>query len=175
MKTKIVIRPARFLDLPGMIRVNVECLPENYDRAFWDAQFYQGKEHSFVAMHGNEVIGYLLCNGRLIVSLAILAPYRRHGIARQLLHHCLNSNSTKQEPLELHVRTGNEGAIALYKSLGFQIHETLLQYYHTPVEDAYHMRLLVKKSSFEEKKKMNIQLLSSSLLEKKTDREDTLF
>lgn len=42
----------------------------------------------FVAMVGNEVIGYLLCNGKLV---ALLERYHRKGIGRQLFHHCLNS------------------------------------------------------------------------------------
>jgi hypothetical protein len=30
-----------------MIKVNIESLPENYDKLFWDQQFHIGKEHSF--------------------------------------------------------------------------------------------------------------------------------
>uniref|UniRef100_A0A6C0K1K6 N-acetyltransferase domain-containing protein n=1 Tax=viral metagenome TaxID=1070528 RepID=A0A6C0K1K6_9ZZZZ len=170
MKSKIVLRPVRYMDIPGMIRVNEECLQENYDRPFWEQQYHLGKNHTFVAVDGKEVIGYLLCNGELVVSLALREAYRRKGIGKQLFHHCLNSFRSVLKPcvLNLHVRVSNKGAIALYTSLEFEIHETVPRYYLQPVEDAFHMRALLSPSMplREEKKKMNVELSVSMAVKK---------
>ena len=147
-----MIRPTKFLDIPDIIKVNLECLPENYSRSFWEEQFYLGKDHSFVAVCG-DIVAYVFCNKDSIISFAVQEKFRKKGIGKQLLHHCLN---TFQIPIYLNVRVHNENAIGLYSSLGFTILETISNYYHSPKEDGYKMSKLPFDKKYEEKKKMNI-------------------
>ncbi|XP_020105880.1 N-alpha-acetyltransferase 50 [Ananas comosus] len=65
-----------------------------------------------------------------IMTLGVLAPYRGLGIGTKLLTHVLDL-SAKQNISEiyLHVQTNNDDAIAFYKKFGFEITDTIQNYY----------------------------------------------
>ncbi|KAF2575826.1 hypothetical protein F2Q70_00006303 [Brassica cretica] len=65
-----------------------------------------------------------------IMTLGVLAPYRGIGIGSKLLNHVLDI-CTKQNISEiyLHVQTNNEDAIKFYKKFGFEITDTIQDYY----------------------------------------------
>jgi [ribosomal protein S18]-alanine N-acetyltransferase len=151
---KILIRQAKFSDLSQIDALNRKSLAENYNREFWIEKFNLGKDHCFVAICANEIIGYIFCDQGFVISFAVHELYRSKGIGQELLHHCLNSMNNK---IKLHVRVSNEAAIKLYKKIGFTEEERMKNYYLSPPEDAYLMKweksLSVK---FTERKKMNI-------------------
>ncbi|GBG90958.1 hypothetical protein CBR_g51562 [Chara braunii] len=66
-----------------------------------------------------------------IMTLGVLAPYRRLGIGSKLLQHCLDI--CRQDPgiweIYLHVQTNNDEAIAFYKKFGFEISGIIHNYY----------------------------------------------
>ncbi|EYU29241.1 hypothetical protein MIMGU_mgv1a017258mg [Erythranthe guttata] len=64
------------------------------------------------------------------MTLGVLAPYRGLGIGAKLVNHVLDL-CTKQNIGEvyLHVQTNNEEAIKFYKKFGFEITETIHNYY----------------------------------------------
>jgi ribosomal-protein-alanine N-acetyltransferase len=79
-------------------------------------------------------------------SVAVEASARRGGVGRGLCEAvadwCRGRGATA---LELEVRAGSAGAIALYSRLGFVVAGRRAGYYREPVEDALLMRLdLVK-------------------------------
>ena len=152
---KILIRPTKYTDIPGMIKVNIESLPENYDKLFWDQQFHIGKEHSFVAVFGSEVVGYVFCNKDSIISFAVQEKYRKKGLGRALLQHCVSTFST---PVNLSVRVNNTNAIKLYESFGFKIEKTIPNYYYNPVEDGHSMIRLPMNTLLQLVKKINVIL-----------------
>ncbi|KAL5977006.1 hypothetical protein ACLOJK_021344 [Asimina triloba] len=65
-----------------------------------------------------------------IMTLGVLAPYRGLGIGTKLLSHvldlCLKQNISE---IYLHVQTNNEDAINFYKKFGFEITDTIQNYY----------------------------------------------
>ncbi|KAG8496950.1 hypothetical protein CXB51_008177 [Gossypium anomalum] len=65
-----------------------------------------------------------------IMTLGVLAPYRGLGIGTRLLNHvldlCLKQNI---QEIYLHVQTNNDDAINFYKKFGFEITETIKNYY----------------------------------------------
>ncbi|XP_070038588.1 uncharacterized protein [Nicotiana tomentosiformis] len=65
-----------------------------------------------------------------IMTLGVLAPYRGLGIGTKLLNHVLDL-CTKQNIKEiyLHVQTSNEDAINFYKKFGFEVTNTVQNYY----------------------------------------------
>nr|XP_009407440.1 PREDICTED: N-alpha-acetyltransferase 50-like isoform X3 [Musa acuminata subsp. malaccensis] len=65
-----------------------------------------------------------------IMTLGVLAPYRGLGVGTKLLNHVLDL-SHKQNIWEiyLHVQTNNDDAIAFYKRFGFEITDTIRNYY----------------------------------------------
>ena len=68
-----------------------------------------------------------------IMTLGVLAPYRRLGIGSMLLHHILNE-SIKESTIRdvyLHVQVNNNEALRFYEKFGFQITGLVPQYYKT--------------------------------------------
>jgi ribosomal-protein-alanine N-acetyltransferase len=79
-------------------------------------------------------------------SVAVDGSVRRLGVGRALCEAVVSCcRAQGAEALELEVRAGSDGAIALYTSLGFSATGRRGGYYLEPVEDAVLMRLnLVK-------------------------------
>jgi [ribosomal protein S18]-alanine N-acetyltransferase len=152
---KIILRPARFLDIDEMMEVNQACLQENYTKEFWIDKFNEGKIHCFVATAMNRVIGYIFCDNNTVLSFAIMERYRGKSVGKNLMYHCLNTFKT---PVGLHVRVTNDVALKLYKSLEFVEKEKIYKYYSNPIEDAYLMERKPNGSIYPETKKMNIQI-----------------
>src|SRR5437016_13877034 len=115
MKEKIRILPAKRKHRHEIKAINELCLPENYPMDFWEQQL--GAKNSFVLCANSRVIGYILVNQEpVIISFAILEPYRKKGYGKQLLLTCLQELKKKNhENVRLHVRQSNLIAQNLYK------------------------------------------------------------
>jgi [ribosomal protein S18]-alanine N-acetyltransferase len=75
-------------------------------------------------------------------SVAVEASARRGGVGRALCAAVADwSRGYGVRALELEVRAGSAGAIALYAGLGFVVVGRRVGYYREPVEDALLMRL----------------------------------
>lgn len=148
---KIIFRPTKLSDINQMMQLNEKSLAENYQKEFWNMKFYEGKNHSFVAVWATLIIGYIFCDGDCIISFALDEKFRGKGVGRQLIHHCLN---TYTNPVKLHVRVTNDVALKLYRSLGFVETETIVDYYTTPTENAYAMIWKPNGTKYEIKKKI---------------------
>lgn len=79
-----------------------------------------------------EPAGYLCYHFLLdeisIINLAVSPRFRRQGVARHLLECALGAEQGAEKGY-LEVRTGNAGAIALYRSFGFRVVGTRKRYY----------------------------------------------
>ncbi|KAL3645576.1 hypothetical protein CASFOL_010756 [Castilleja foliolosa] len=65
-----------------------------------------------------------------IMTLGVLAPYHGLGIGTKLLNYVLDLCSKQSiGEVYLHVQTNNEDAINFYKKFGFEITETIHNYY----------------------------------------------
>jgi tRNA threonylcarbamoyl adenosine modification protein YeaZ/ribosomal-protein-alanine acetyltransferase len=72
-----------------------------------------------------------------INSLAVDPPWRRRGLARQLLRHVLREAAASgARAATLEVRRSNEPALKLYEGLGFRVEGERHGYYQEPREDA---------------------------------------
>jgi [ribosomal protein S18]-alanine N-acetyltransferase len=79
-------------------------------------------------------------------SIVVDKNARRRGVGKALCEAVAAwSRQQGASGLELEVRAGNEAAIALYTSLGFDITGRRRAYYAQPVEDALLMRLNLEK------------------------------
>ena len=102
--------------------------------------------YSFVALRDGEMVGYFL--GSCIVPegevfrIAVSPLQRRRGIGYRLLSDVIRRG--REDGLEfffLEVRSQNEGARALYRTLGFTEDGTRRAYYKNPTDDAVLMHL----------------------------------
>lgn len=137
--SKILFRQARMLDLNKMKALNEKSLKENYDYDYWKIKWNKNKEHCFVAMNGNDVVGYIFADENTLISVAIDEKYRNKKIGSELLKHVLNSYCMMQNEIKLHVRPSNDPGKKLYTNYGFVENIILKDYYKEPVEDAIEM------------------------------------
>lgn len=96
-----------------------------------------------VALKDDTVIGYLAFEQILdegsIAEIAVCPDFRRQGIAKRLIAGTLDDRNDLSEVF-LEVREGNDAAIALYESLGFERIGMRKDYYDHPKENAIMMR-----------------------------------
>ena len=129
-KEKIRILPAKRKHRFDIKKVNELVLPENYPMYLWEEIL---SEHcSFVLLANSIVIGYCCISRKSIMSFALLPEYRGKGLGKLLLNTALEHvKSQKWSFITLHVRVDNNIAQNLYKSVGFEIVETVDKYYDT--------------------------------------------
>jgi ribosomal-protein-alanine N-acetyltransferase len=151
------LRQCTYDDIPSVMDVNETTLPENYPLFFYE-QILEKYPEAFMIAHlknrPDKVIGYIMWRvergpssfgldyvkkGHL-VSLAVLDPYRRVGVARQLM---TKSMKIVQDygvtEFVLEVRCSNTGAVRLYQdAFHFERIKIIHQYYRDG-EDAFFM------------------------------------
>lgn len=100
-------------------------------------------EHSIfiVAERGRQVIGYagiwMLADEAHVTTIAVHPDHRRQGLGRKLMVEILERASEAGATCStLEVRAGNDAAIKLYESLGFQVCGVRKGYYPDNKEDA---------------------------------------
>ncbi|MGX6961767.1 ribosomal protein S18-alanine N-acetyltransferase [Vagococcus xieshaowenii] len=121
------------------------------DRSSWS-------RYAFLAeLNGNKPIKYIVADYRgtiigfggiriedsnaHITNLAVLPDYQGNGIGSNLLEQLLVfAENCEVQTLSLEVRTSNDKAQRLYKTIGFNVTKTEPNYYRDG-EDAYFMRL----------------------------------
>jgi ribosomal-protein-alanine N-acetyltransferase len=130
-----MIRAFRLTDLGEVLRIERQAfLQEAYDWIEFTRLYWAGRDTFLVAQVERHLAGYIagLMDGGegYIASIAVAPDRRRQGIGRALL------DAVKQKfiargaiTMALHVRAGNEPAIALYRQFGFVTHELVPGYY----------------------------------------------
>ncbi len=152
----VVIRNATLSDLPSIIMINREALPENYPEWFFREHLERWGKAFYVAEVDGRVIGYImsrieegtallrnifaLIRKGHVVSVAVLKEYRRLGIGTMLMLRAMEAMKDIYNCSEvyLEVRVSNIPAINLYQKLGFKIVRRIPRYYMDG-EDAYLM------------------------------------
>src|SRR5579872_3856272 len=125
---------ARHKHRTGMKECNERNLKENYPIEDWKRILLDKPGMSRVVIHETQkdkctVIGYVLCDGKIVISVSVDKEFRRQGWARKMLQDILQHNPSMRGELILHVRKSNEGAQSLYQQLGFKQTQELPEYY----------------------------------------------
>jgi ribosomal-protein-alanine N-acetyltransferase len=131
------IIPAKAKNCQRIRAINELSLPIGYSLSDWAEMV--AKKNSYLVKCDETIVGYLVGDKTgTIITFAVLEDYRRLGLGKLLLKHFINQmRILKHKNLVLRVKIDNLPAIALYKSVGFIIDETLINYYHPG--DAYKM------------------------------------
>ncbi|XP_062019338.1 uncharacterized protein LOC133735907 [Rosa rugosa] len=125
-------------NLMQLKKLNTALFPVRYnDRYYADA--LAAGDFSKLAYYSDICVGSIACRLEkkeggvvrvYIMTLGVLAPYRGIGIGKKLLNHafelCAKQNISE---IYLHVQTNNDDAISFYKKFGFEITETIQNYY----------------------------------------------
>jgi [ribosomal protein S18]-alanine N-acetyltransferase len=156
------IRRFKPSDLDGVIRINRECLPENYTTLFFMNLYKRFPETFIVAEANGEIVGYVMCRIETgipsfkllgiskkghIISIAVLPEHHRKGVGYQLIQEATQAMANyKAKECYLEVRESNVPAIRLYKKLGFEMARTIRNYY-ADGEDAFVMAVPLPNST----------------------------
>jgi ribosomal protein S18 acetylase RimI-like enzyme len=138
----VTIRPARIGDAPRLARAEREIAREpgflvSQPAELLDERFAQkivalaGAENGryVVAEVDGQIVGHALLDPLALaatrhvthLTVAVHPGWQRRGLGRALLEHLLEwaRRAPAVEKIELHVRSSNTGAQALYRSVGF--------------------------------------------------------
>ncbi len=152
-----IIRSISRNEIDNVIRINRECLPENYSRFFFEEIFRNFQRYFLVAEFNGKIVGYAMARVETIfhlfklqkklhlISIAVLPSFRRMGIASSLLKK-LEEEAVSADifSIFLEVRVSNYGALSLYRKMGFKMVQVLKKYYRDG-EDAYLMEKILSR------------------------------
>ena len=140
--------------------MNLAVFPVRYNDSFYQKVTQTPKEVTQYAYWNGFVVGAICCRleppsgpgpKRLyIMTLGVLAAYRRRGIASKLVKMMLDAVESEEqfadvEEVYLHVQTNNETAISFYSQFGFETRELLKGYYkRIEPPDGYILSKLVR-------------------------------
>jgi ribosomal protein S18 acetylase RimI-like enzyme len=120
-------------------KLNCAIFPVTYqDKFYTDA--LTSRDFTKLAYYNDICVGSIACRLEkrdgggvqlYIMTLGVLAPYRRLGIGTKLLRHVLDLCEQDQSILDvyLHVQINNNEAIEFYRKFGFDITDTIRNYY----------------------------------------------
>ena len=127
----IVLRDYRATDLEAIFRLDEVCfaVPFRFDRESMLA-FAEARDAIVVVAEGagEEIVGFVIAHveraaaGRraYVVTLDVAESHRRIGLAGRLMREVeTRAAAAGAQGMELHVFTGNEGAIRFYERLGY--------------------------------------------------------
>jgi [ribosomal protein S18]-alanine N-acetyltransferase len=141
------IRRASPADLEAVLGIEQACEEApHWSHASWLEALSEEVETSparasFVAEGNSGIIGFAVfsCAAELaeLESIAVSKPARGQGIGKALCRQGMDwSRNLGAAGIELEVRASSEGALALYRSLGFVEQGRRRGYYRNPAEDA---------------------------------------
>ena len=128
-------------DLKAVLAMEERCFPDPWSENIFRSALGDGLCFWLVAEKGGRPAGYAGMQSVLdegyIDNVAVDPDFRRQGVASALLEGMIGeARRRKLSFLSLEVRAGNEGAIALYASFGFETMGLRKGYYLKPPEDA---------------------------------------
>ncbi|GER32501.1 N-acetyltransferase NAT13 [Striga asiatica] len=137
-EVSISLDSVRDKNLMQLKKLNSVLFPVRYNDKYY-ADVLASGEFTKLAYYCDICVGSIACrvekkeSGGIrvyIMTLGVLAPYRGLGVGTKLLNHVLEI-CMKQSigEIYLHVQTNNEEAIKFYKKFGFEITETIHNYY----------------------------------------------
>lgn len=142
------VRPMTDADLPQVERIEAASYAHPWSRGNFADSLAAGYS-MWVREADGELVGYYVMMAAAgeahLLNLTIAPPWRRHGLGRDLLAHCLGSACAHHAAeLFLEVRVSNVAAIALYHGSGFADLAVRRGYY--PAGEGREDALIMKKA-----------------------------
>lgn len=102
------------------MRKALEIEPYNWYSKY--VQMADKAENVFIFLKDNQIIGSVACYGNEIDDLIVKKSYQKKGYGKQLLLWAMNHiRQNNDSEITLHVAEWNEGALELYKKVGFLV------------------------------------------------------
>lgn len=142
------VREAADADLARLAEIHAAAFARGWDRAEFERLLAQRsvRAHVVSAGAGREPDGFVLSHvvapEAEILSIAVAADARGHGLGRALLEHHLGRLAGEGVTTSfLEVDEANEAALRLYKGLGYEVISRRRGYYGGSGHDALMLRL----------------------------------
>jgi ribosomal-protein-alanine N-acetyltransferase len=143
MKQQLRIRRLHLRDLPAIERIERDSYPTPWSRSMFAGELSKPSSVCLGAFDGEtrKLIGYLIVSRYVdawhVMNVAVAPERRRSGAATALLQRLFETTAGDgRRGYTLEVRVSNEGAIDLYRRLGFQARGIRRGYYTDNREDA---------------------------------------
>ena len=132
MINEIVLRDYRTTDLDAMFRVDQDCFSADFRFNFESIRTFAEEQGAVVLVaenDGAEIVGFVIVHVEhvaegwrgYVVTLDVAVEYRGRGVARMLMEQAeARVAAVEAQSMELHVFTGNEGAIRFYERVGYE-------------------------------------------------------
>lgn len=139
------IRQMKKEDILQLAELEKLCFSDPWSVSAFEYELKNPLSLWLVAADGETVAGYVgsqtVMDESDMMNIAVAPPYRRQGIAEQLIASMIEGLQQRQSHcLTLEVRVSNEPAISLYHKLGFLQVGRRPGYYRNPREDALILR-----------------------------------
>ena len=134
-------------------KLNQAIFPVKYNDKFYnDLSTVNATQFTHLAYFADIIVGAIGCRAEgqegekfkvYVMTIGVLAPYRRLGIGAKLLQQTLEAcdKDPNCEEVYLHVQVGNDAAVDFYKGFGFEVGEVIKDYYtRLDVNDAHIIR-----------------------------------
>jgi len=124
-------------------KLNSATFPVHYKDQFYQ-DLLKSLDYSRLGFYADILVSSICCRledrpaggkALYIMTLSVLEPYQRRSLASQLIRWAIEKAEGKEgqadevQEIYLHVQTSNAGALAFYKSFGFEITEEIKKYY----------------------------------------------
>jgi len=122
-------------------KLNLAVFPVRYnDKFYTDIAAASVQDYTHLAYFSDILVGAIAGRAETqeggafkvyIMTIGVLAPYRRLGIGKMLLLNVLDACSRQPdcEKIYLHVQVGNQEAIDFYERFGFSVGDLVKDYY----------------------------------------------
>ncbi|MBA4394342.1 MAG: ribosomal-protein-alanine N-acetyltransferase [Desulfobacca sp.] len=137
------ISSAQLRDLPDLLTIEAASFVHPWSKADFLSELSKSPSTIYVTRSdpAGPVLGYIcfwiVADEIQMLNLAVHPAYRRQGLGRALMAFLFNLAREKMAlKVFLEVRPSNQTALALYRSLGFEILYRRPRYYDAEGEDA---------------------------------------
>ncbi len=149
-KNSVKIRTAEISDISAIAGLEKMCFSSPWSENSIKETMSGDNSLFLVAEKDESVCGYIGAYYALdegyITNIAVNPDYRRQGVGRELLCELIARGvALALKFWTLEVRVGNQGAIALYESMGFENVGRRPRFYSNPTEDADLMTFYIGK------------------------------
>ncbi|MEO0108589.1 MAG: ribosomal protein S18-alanine N-acetyltransferase [candidate division WOR-3 bacterium] len=143
----MTIARLRAEDLDAVMQIERQSFRSPWRRSFFLADLNRPESLLLAAHLGTDLVGYLVAwrvaDELHLANIAVAQPFRRQGVATQLLHSVLEfGQQTACREIYLEVRPSNLPAIRFYEKEGFRYCYTRSRYYPDGEDALVYRRML---------------------------------
>lgn len=142
---QLEIRNLAYADLPSVLAVERRAFTTPWSMAMFVLELSKPSGICLAAQGADGLRGYLVCSRYAgmwhLMNVAVDPGRRRRGVATALITRLLAQIEGKDK-IMLEVRGSNEGAIEMYRGIGFEAVGHRRRYYQDNGEDALVMELV---------------------------------